>query len=202
MIMKRISAVLLIFGISAVGFFSQARGVKTLTAPQNLETCFSPDENCDQKLIGLIDSAQSTLDVAIYNITHKDIVQAIENAKARGVRVRVVVDRSEADSRGSLVARMSTDNFPLKFGKVDGIMHDKFTIVDGKALELGSFNYTLAATSRNAENQLYIYDSRVISRYQQNFEQLFSRGEYVPVGYVPKPQDQHSGSCPSPDPGH
>jgi phosphatidylserine/phosphatidylglycerophosphate/cardiolipin synthase-like enzyme len=185
--MRRISAVIFVIALSAIGFLSNASGFRFFTAPQNLESCFSPDENCDQKLIGLITSAQSTLDVAIYNITHQGVVKAIEDAKARGVRVRAVVDRSEADSRGSLVARMSNDGFPLKFGTVQGIMHDKFTIVDGKMLELGSFNYTLAATNRNAENQLYIYDANVVSRYQQNFEQLFASGEPVPAGFVPSP---------------
>jgi phosphatidylserine/phosphatidylglycerophosphate/cardiolipin synthase-like enzyme len=37
-------------------------------------------------------------------------------------------------------------------------MHDKFIVIDGETVELGSFNYTAAAEKRNAENVLVLHD--------------------------------------------
>ncbi len=142
----------------------------------NLDTCFSPDEGCDQKLISFIQSARSTLDIAIYSITHEGITSAINDAKARGVTVRMVVDKREAKGKGSSVEGLVSSGVPVKLGNVHGIMHDKFTIVDGAMIETGSFNYSMNATSENAENQLYLTDANVIQRYQGNFEKLWSSG--------------------------
>jgi phosphatidylserine/phosphatidylglycerophosphate/cardiolipin synthase-like enzyme len=142
----------------------------------NLDTCFSPAETCDQKLITLIDSTRSTLDIAIYSITHAGITNAILAAKNRGVRVRMVVDRLEARGNSSSVPQLQSGGVNLKIGNFRGIMHDKFSIADGKMLETGSYNYSANATANNAENQLYLTEINVISRYQTNFDQMFADG--------------------------
>jgi phosphatidylserine/phosphatidylglycerophosphate/cardiolipin synthase-like enzyme len=44
-------------------------------------------------LIDVINSAKETLDIAIYSLTHPDIVAAIKEAKKRGVVVRIILIR-------------------------------------------------------------------------------------------------------------
>lgn len=140
---------------------------------KNLETCFSPKEGCDQKLIGVINSAKKTLDVAIFSITHTGIAAAITEAQNRGVAVRMVVDKGQSEGAKSQTDELSAAKIPLKIGNATGIMHDKYCIVDGVIMETGSFNYTTSATSYNTENQIYITDKAVIKRYQDNFENLW-----------------------------
>jgi len=140
------------------------------------DTCFSPAGGCDQKLIRFITNAKSSLDIAIYSITHTGISQAIIDAKNRGITVRMVVDKSESKGNSSQVANLVSAGIPLKIGNFSGIMHNKFTIVDGAFLETGSYNYTNNATANNGENQLYLNDVGVISRFQADFEQIFQNG--------------------------
>jgi len=148
----------------------------TTNGKRNFDVCFSPGQNCDQKLINLINYSKKTLDIAIYSITLPGIVGAIESAANRGVAVRMVVDDMQARGNHSLVQDLIDKKIPLKIGAVSGIMHDKYTLVDGALLETGSFNYTSNATGANAENQIYLQDSRVIAAYQANFEDLWSKG--------------------------
>lgn len=143
---------------------------------KNLETCFSPNEGCDQKLIGVINSAKKTLDIAIFSITHPEIAAAIASAKKRGVNVRMVVDKGQAESGRSQTDELLAANVSIKIGNSSKIMHDKFCIVDSVILETGSFNYTMSATLHNTENQIYITDKNVIKRYQDNFEKLWNDG--------------------------
>lgn len=148
----------------------------SVALPSNLEVCFSPDESCDTKLIKFIDSSTRTLDIAIYSITHTGISGAITAAHDRGVKVRMVVDRLQAKGRSSQTSALQAAGIEMMIGSFTGIMHNKFTIVDGKMLETGSYNYTANATKNNGENQIYLSDAAVISRYQQNFENMFSNG--------------------------
>ena len=55
--------------------------------------------NVDQQLIKVIDSSKSTLDIAIYSLTKKSIVNAIINAKNRGINVEVITDKIKSGQR-------------------------------------------------------------------------------------------------------
>ena len=127
--------------------------------PGDLETCFSPDEPCEAKLVKFIDSAHVSLDIAIFDINLGGLTNHIIQ-KAKSVPVRMVVDRKQAkqDSH-SAVAILIRAGIPIRFGAQKGIMHNKFVIVDGKTehamLETGSFNQTHGAAYSNNENQIY-----------------------------------------------
>ena len=157
-----------------------AEEAQTSTPPSavvtNLETCFSPKEDCALKLITVINAAEKTLDIAIFSITHLNITEAIKAAKDRGVVIRMVVDKGQSEGVKSRTNELVAAKIPLKIGKASGIMHDKYTIVDGVMMQTGSFNYTTSAAKSNTENQIYITDKDVIKRYQDNFENLWDDG--------------------------
>src|ERR1700730_6907862 len=59
----------------------------------NIEYAFSQAHQHPEKmLIDVINSTKETLDIAIYSLTHPDIVAAIKEAKKRGVAVRIISD--------------------------------------------------------------------------------------------------------------
>ena len=147
-----------------------------IAVPKDKEVCFSPDERCDVKLWKFIQTAQKTLDVAVYDITHPKIVHEILVASKK-IKVRVVVDRKQSKGEHSLVDLLIKGGAAVKFGKQRGIMHNKFTVVDGARLETGSFNYSNNATNNNQENQLYLEDPAAVRRYADRFEKMWSEGK-------------------------
>ena len=168
MILK--SAICSVFAILSLSQASYAVN----PAVGSVDTCFSPTERCDLKLISFITTATHTLDIAIYSITHTQIVAAIIAAKNRGVQVRMVVDRQQSTGTSSLVGALKTAGVALRIGNVQGIMHDKYSIVDQRSLEAGSFNYTMNATASNAENQFYLNDPATVAKYEANFTSLWT----------------------------
>ena len=142
-------------------------------APQDQEICFSPDEPCDEKLVNFIDSAQKSLEIAIYDINLDQLVHHIllQNKK---IKVRIVVDERQAKGKHSSVPLLVKAGVNLRYGRQRGIMHDKFTIVDGKIIETGSFNYTHHAATANQENQIYSNENSVVSRFSERFDKIWS----------------------------
>ena len=172
----------------------------SLAPPQNMETCFSPEEKCDERLIAFLGTANHTDDVTLYNLTHRGIAKALEDARARVVKVRVVADQGQAEFKPSLVAQLNNEGFSFVFATklADySLMHDKFTIVDGRMLETGSYNYTMAATKNNHENQLYVDVASVVARYQQNFDKMFAEGTPMPAGFK---NEKSYSDCPAATP--
>jgi phosphatidylserine/phosphatidylglycerophosphate/cardiolipin synthase-like enzyme len=57
------------------------------------------------------------------------------------------------------------------------IMRDKFIVVDGETVELGSFNFTQAAEKSNAENLQVLRDPAVAQRYGKEWDRLWAESE-------------------------
>ena len=62
------------------------------------------------------------------------------------------------------------------------IMHDKFVVDDGESVEEGSFNFTAAAESKNAENVLVLHDPATAQLYGQEWDRLWSEPDEMKTG--------------------
>jgi len=144
----------------------------TALAPVDNETCFSPHEPCDVKLWKFIQSAKTTLDIAVYSITHPKIVHEIL-VTSKKIPTRIIVDRSQSKGTHSLVSLLIKAGADVRYGTQRGIMHHKFTLVDGARLQTGSFNYTDGATFKNQENQIYLSEVGVVTRFKHQFEEMW-----------------------------
>ncbi len=144
-----------------------------------------------------INQAKSTLDIAAYELNNKSIAEAISQAKSRGVQIRIVTEHSNRQK--VLLQELEKQDIPVEDDGAEntGLMHDKFVIIDGQVLGMGSMNLTRNCTQRNNNNFIF-WDSRkdpviaqLIDNYQIEFEQLWS-GKFGPmkVAQTPYPKIQ------------
>jgi phosphatidylserine/phosphatidylglycerophosphate/cardiolipin synthase-like enzyme len=105
----------------------------------------------ETRMIGFIDSAQTSLDLQMYLFTTDSIADAVIAAKQRGVAVRVVLDpdhEGNPDVRARLqgagvMTRDAPGSYPYS--------HAKYMILDGDrvVIQSANFNYTSMANERN-----------------------------------------------------
>ena len=128
------------------------------------------------QLINVINSANSTLDIAIYSLTKDDIVAAIAAAKARGVAVRIISDKEELGNQyqAQELDSLSADGIPIKINHHSGLMHMKVTIADDKVVTTGSYNYTDEATYENDEVLVIIHDPTAAQDFETQFQRMWS----------------------------
>jgi phosphatidylserine/phosphatidylglycerophosphate/cardiolipin synthase-like enzyme len=170
---------LLVLNIPALSLEASA---KSKVSGDNI--CFSPDEPCDAKLIQFITDAKHSIDVAIFDINLDQFVHQLA-VQSRKIKVRVVVDKRQSKGSHSLVSTLIKAGVDVRYGRQRGIMHDKFTIVDAKSLETGSFNYTNHASTSNQENQIYLHEPKVVKKYVERFEKIWLSGKPVPKEVAP-----------------
>ena len=92
---------------------------------------------------------------------------ALLKAHKAGVNVRVVVDKRNATARYTAATVLANQGVQVRADYRYGIVHDKFIVVDGDTVETGSFNFTAAASSKNAENVLVLHDLEAAQRYER-----------------------------------
>ena len=137
-------------------------------------------DGIDTPLASAIDASQRTLDIAAFQLNSKPIYQAIFDAHQRGVAVRIVTDDEHGldDESNSELRDLETAGIPIVSDNRSGLMHNKFVIVDERAVWTGSWNYTLNGTYRNNNNVLVLESAPVVDAYQAEFEEMFERKEF------------------------
>ena len=134
-----------------------------------IKVFFSPNGGCKQAVISEIRKATQTIDIAMYYLSSSQIAQALVKAQDNNVRVRVVLDQGQEIEHASKSTFLVKHGFQVRYHLGFGLMHNKFTIIDGRSLITGSFNWTLTAEEKNEENLLIISDNDVIKEYERRF---------------------------------
>ncbi len=138
------------------------------SAGQVAAICFTPGEDCTGLIIGEINRAQKELLVQAYTFTSAPIAKAVADARRRGVRTLVVLDKSQGDRRYSAAGYLARAGVPVLIDGQHAIAHNKVMVIDRARTLTGSFNFTKAAQESNAENVVVIDGSDVAGRYAAN----------------------------------
>jgi len=138
---------------------------------------FSPKLGAADQVVGFIDRCEHTLDIAVYSLTHNDIAEAIKRAQLRGVRIRVLTDYLQSRGQGSDDEALEDEGIPVRRDTQPGAMHHKFCIGDRKAIITGSFNWSLNADQRNAENFVVIRLSYIVKTFQAEYNRIWALNE-------------------------
>jgi phosphatidylserine/phosphatidylglycerophosphate/cardiolipin synthase-like enzyme len=111
----------------------------------------------------------------MYSLTLDAYTDALIEAHSRGVEVRVILDRSQAQRPFSDDQRLRSAGISVRYGPGPGLMHHKFAVVDGRIVVTGSYNATWRGTYRNAENAVIIDTPHVVEAYEAEFSRLWNK---------------------------
>ena len=152
--------------------------------PASFEVGFSPKGKSLEIILNAINEAEKSILVAAYSFTSKPISTALLEAHKRGISVQVVADAKAHNDKYSAVTFLSNQGVPVRVNSRYSIFHHKFMVFDGRHVETGSFNYTGAATDKNAENVLLLRDvPEVAQMYTQEWLRLWKESKEVKARY-------------------
>ncbi len=144
---------------------------------------FSPSLELLESVIDELDNAEESISVCMYTFTNRKLAYSLINAKKRGVNIRVILDhKSNENNQYAKGGFLMANGIKVKTvtglkaenpNDWDGIMHNKFAIIDGKILITGSLNWTASAIAKNYENILILKSCHVIEEYMEEFERLW-----------------------------
>lgn len=145
------------------------------TAKVPSDACFSPGDQCVNRITGLIRNAKSKIDICVFTITDNRIAEAIREAHRNNIRIRIVSDNEKSLDLGSDVAQLAAGGVPVRIDTSPYHMHHKFAIFDGATLLTGSYNWTLGAARDNEENLIVTGDANLLREFQQVFDALWGK---------------------------
>lgn len=134
----------------------------------------SPEEG----LIELINSADQTIDMAVFEFDLVSAKDALFDAWNRGVEIRVVYDDQYSGEDTDMAELLSLGITGVPDER-SALMHNKFLIVDRTTVWTGSFNLTENAAHKNNENAMRIESPELARFYTEEFEKMFA-GDFGP----------------------
>ena len=143
----------------------------------------------DDTMVGYINRATQSLDIAIYELAQgagmADIVGAINSAYTRGVVVRVIYDGK--DNASTSISNLNSGIRTLASPSTSAynIMHNKFMIIDAAdaakaTVWTGSTNWTELMFDRDVNNAVIIQDQPLAQAYVAEFNQMWGSTTATP----------------------
>lgn len=135
-----------------------------------IQPYFSPKGGCTDAAVKAIDQATLTLLVQAYSFTSQPIEDALVRACKRGVKVRVILDRSQYEAKSAAAMPLHSAGIEVRMDNKHQIAHNKVMVIDGATVITGSFNFTRQAEIGNAENMLVISSPELAALYAANWQ--------------------------------
>jgi cardiolipin synthase A/B len=123
-----------------------------------------------------IAAAAHTIDLAAaYFVPDELAIKALLAARARGVRVRILLPGKRIDSEAVRLSSKASWGELLKAGieiheYQPTMMHTKLLIIDGELVSVGSTNFDVRSFRLNDEASLNVYDREFAARMTEAFE--------------------------------
>jgi phosphatidylserine/phosphatidylglycerophosphate/cardiolipin synthase-like enzyme len=149
-----------------------------------LDAAFTPGDDVSGLIARRIAKARATVQVQAYLFTDRKLAQALLAALKRGVEVEIVGDAAQQEAGGlPWLGALQRAGARVFLDASHAAAHNKIVIVDGASdaatVITGSYNFTQAAQSKNAENVVVIWANRAVTdRFLANFE--YHRAESTP----------------------
>ena len=97
--------------------------------PPTWELYFSPNGGCTEAIVRELDKAQNTVLVQAYSFTSYRIAKALLDAHKRGVKVEVMLDKSQKGDQYSSADFLANSGIPTKIDAQHAIAHNEVMVI-------------------------------------------------------------------------
>lgn len=126
----------------------------------------------DIPLAQAIDSSKLSVDVAIYSLSLNSVRDALINAHQRGVQVRMVMESDNVERTDPQILKDA--GIPILGDRREGLMHNKFVVIDNFEVWMGGMNFTDSGTYEDNNVMLRIRSVKMAENYTKEFEEMFN----------------------------
>lgn len=144
------------------------------------QQAYAPADDLEAIDVALLAQAEKKIDFAAYVLTDIRIVQALDDAAARGVKIRLYRDgadvrmpRALAEVYDRLAAR---PNVEIRYKDAPApLMHLKAYSVDGKVVRDGAGNFSHSGLTRQDNSLIVLRCRTAVKRFKDAFEEMWRR---------------------------
>ncbi len=150
-------------------FVHLSEGAEREAPEGDVQACFSGG-NCLDLLAREIGKARSRIRVQAFAFTSSVVADALLQAHQRGVKVEVILDKSERQEGLTPGVTLSMAGVPVYYDGNHGAARIHAIIVDGRTVLTGSFTFTRNAEEIDAADLVIIRSRKAAGAYEANWQ--------------------------------
>ncbi|WP_374075751.1 phosphatidylserine/phosphatidylglycerophosphate/cardiolipin synthase family protein [Bdellovibrio bacteriovorus] len=174
--------------VSTGSFLDQGDVEVFFNSPRTLDKKSNESFNLTEQVVRLINEAQSEIKIATTRVRLKPVLEALQAAANRGVKIYLVISQDDFMDIGRRAQYLLTNRnlqLRVKFYNLEVSeymafqMHNKFMIVDNSKVLSGSFNWSESSEKSHIENLVELSGSAaqdVLPSYNAEFNDLWNMG--------------------------
>ena len=122
--------------------------------------------------------AQVRVDLAAFEFNLEPIVEVFLELTERGIPVRVVIDTDYEDE--SAIRELRQGGIEVVTDERSALMHNKFLVIDGRYIWVGSMNFTTNGVYCNNNNLVRIDSAQLAQNYITEFDEMYNDHQFGP----------------------
>ncbi len=132
----------------------------------------------DQSLADAILEAKTSVDIAAQYLDLWSIRDALIEAHKKGVTVRMITESNYLNESETL--ELIEAGIPVLGDRREGLMHNKFVVIDRNEVWTGSMNFSVNGAYRNDNNLIRMHSTAMAENYTKEFEEMFIDDQFGP----------------------
>ncbi len=159
------------FGITST---STPKNQKVNINGDDIQTYFAAEDNVAEKLIPIIENAQTSIRFMAFSFTHDGMGDAILKRANAGVDVKGIFELRGSETKYSELGKLYRAGVPVRQDGNPRTFHHKVIIIDNNILITGSFNFSNNANKNNDENVLVVHNKDIAQQYLNEFDRRWA----------------------------
>lgn len=140
---------------------------------------FAPEDDLEAYVLAQLETAQTSIELAFFNIRLDDVKNLLVQKKNAGVDVHVVLDdKQQAKSYNTMGEELLALGIEVTLVNnaraTDATMHNKFAVIDGHLVMTGSANYSYTALNISDEDLVTFDNVDLAARYSAEFAEIIA----------------------------
>lgn len=139
------------------------------------QTFFSTKDDIQSVILSKLGKAKQEIKVAVAWFTDRKLFQKLKEKQKNGVKVSLIIANHDINFTCGInfqeLAQLGGELIVM--GNGEGLMHNKFCIIDFDIVCMGSFNWTISANTRNQEFlNVTSGNQKMVTEFVDEFERL------------------------------
>ena len=140
-----------------------------------VQPLFSPYDKVDDAIHTQLERASKSVHCSLYGITNLRLANDLIAAKKRGDDVGVGLDKKQAAGKSDLHAKLQEAGILVEIKPVNVLEHNKFCVVDGVTVVMGSWNWSNNAQKQDNSDVIITDCPKVAQAFEAAYQRIIAR---------------------------
>jgi cardiolipin hydrolase len=147
----------------------------TASAQCTVESYFSPYDDIQTAVVKRLSEATTSVNCSLYGITNISVTKTLKGLVDKGVTVKLCLDKTQSAGKYDTHQQLADAGVEVVIKKTGVLEHNKFCVIDGSRVIMGSWNYSNNAQKQdNSMVDLSGCDA-IVKQFSDAFERIYER---------------------------